>query len=269
MNDRVPVLILAGWLGAGKTTVLNRLLADNPDGVRTAVLVNDVADVNVDGSLVVSHDGTVIELSNGCVCCSIGGSLGLALRDTMMGDPRPERIVIEASGIAEPAKVAEYGDRRVLEEPTIMTVVDPFSVGAMLRHPQYGDLVAAQIGQADVLNYSRRDLVDELGADVFEAGIRAAESAASLGVDGGPSAQVGRPSKVDVSRIDGVVTLDEVVLRLGAAVGLVRAKGIVDTPEGPVLVQWAGGHIDTSPAPGRPTTGLIVLTTPCDSAASA
>ncbi|MCP3934752.1 MAG: GTP-binding protein [Actinomycetia bacterium] len=260
MDDRVPVLILAGWLGAGKTTVLNRLLSDNTDGVRTAVLVNDVADVNVDGSLIVSHDGTVIELSNGCVCCSIGGSLALALRDMMASDPRPSRIVIEASGIAEPAKVAEYGDRRVLEEPTIMTVVDPFSVRGLLNDPGYRDMVTAQIRQADVVKYSRRDLVDELGVEAFEAGVRAVESVASAPRDVASSdADIERP-QVEVSLIEGVVALDEVLQHLDSAEGLVRAKGIVDTCEGPVLVQWAGGRVNTSRAPGSPITGLVVLT---------
>ncbi len=96
------MVVIGGWLGAGKTTLLNRLLRAADAGERIAVLVNDVGEVNLDVDLVASRDGDTVELTNGCVCCTIGDSLSATLRDLVLGDRPPDRVVVEASGIAEP-----------------------------------------------------------------------------------------------------------------------------------------------------------------------
>ncbi|HBM56866.1 MAG TPA: cobalamin biosynthesis protein P47K, partial [Acidimicrobiaceae bacterium] len=103
------MVVLGGWLGAGKTTLLNRLLRAASDGERIAVVVNDVGEVCLDAELVAARDGDTVELTNGCVCCSIGDSLGVTLRDLVLSDRPPDRLVIEASGVAEPDRVAAYG----------------------------------------------------------------------------------------------------------------------------------------------------------------
>ena len=106
------MLVLGGWLGSGKTTLVNRLLAEAPGDERIVVLVNDIGEVDVDAALIASRTGDTVELTNGCACCTIGGSLGLALRDQVLGPNPPDRLVVEASGVAEPDRVAAYGDRR-------------------------------------------------------------------------------------------------------------------------------------------------------------
>ena len=253
--------VVGGWLGSGKTTLINQTLSAGLAGAnRLAVLVNDVADVDVDGSLIVAHDGATIELSNGCVCCSIGGSLALALRDLMTSPNPPDAVLIEASGVAEPARVASYGNREVLAEPTIITVVDPFSIEPMLSDPVYGGLAAAQVRQADVIHISRTDLVSDSNQVAFDRGCRSVErlranpheSAAQTG---------GVPPTVDISvrHRDQVVTIDDVVGELAQTRGLLRAKGIVGTPLGPMLVQWAGGSVEVTPAGGTPQTGLVII----------
>ena len=83
--DRIPMVVLGGWLGSGKTTLLNRLLRAS-GGERFAVVVNDVGAVNLDAELVAARDGPTVELTNGCVCCSIGDSLALTLRDLVLSD---------------------------------------------------------------------------------------------------------------------------------------------------------------------------------------
>lgn len=256
MTERVPVTILAGWLGAGKTTLLNSILNEARQGRRLAVLVNDVADVNVDGSLVASHSGDTIELTNGCVCCTIGGSLAVTLRELMLGESPPDAVVIEASGIAEPARVAAYGSRRILDEPRIVTVVDPFSIGATLRLEGYGALAKAQIAQAHALHLSRADLVSPANSRQYEAGLRAiaqidandqvATSIDDLGIRVVPM----EPEQPSIG------SLRE---RLASTPGLLRAKGVVQTDSGPVLVQWAGGVLETESAPNLPVTGLVVI----------
>ena len=105
MSEAVAVTILTGFLGAGKTTLLRRILSD-PQGVRFGVLVNDFGAVNIDADLVVEASAGRIALENGCVCCSIQDDLVGAVAQLLDSDPRPDRIVIEASGVSRPLPIA-------------------------------------------------------------------------------------------------------------------------------------------------------------------
>lgn len=108
MNTNIPFTVLGGYLGAGKTTLLNHLLT-NTQGLRIAVLVNDFGSVNIDVGLIRSHAGDTINLANGCMCCSIANNFALVMKE--LGDRRQDfdHIVIEASGVANPGKIAQYG----------------------------------------------------------------------------------------------------------------------------------------------------------------
>ncbi len=105
IDEAVPVTILTGFLGAGMTTLLRRLLGD-PQGQRFGVLVNDFGAINVDADLVVEASAGRVTLENGCVCCSIQGDLAGALSTLLEGAARPDRIVIEASGVSRPLPIA-------------------------------------------------------------------------------------------------------------------------------------------------------------------
>ena len=110
-NDNIPVLLLTGYLGSGKTTLLNRILS-NRKGIRFAVIVNDIGEVNIDatliqrGGVVAQQDDNLIALQNGCICCSLKMDLIQQLRDLCAADCF-DYIVIEASGICEPAPIAQ------------------------------------------------------------------------------------------------------------------------------------------------------------------
>src|SRR6266571_4664518 len=110
--DPVPVTLLVGFLGSGKTTLANRILSEQHDQ-RIAVIVNEFGDVGIDGRLIVGVEDNVIELSNGCLCCTVQGDLADTLRQLLVRrrqtiDAKPfERIVIEASGLASPGPVLQ------------------------------------------------------------------------------------------------------------------------------------------------------------------
>src|SRR5678816_1849074 len=97
----VPILLVAGFLGVGKTTVVNHLLA-HAQGRRIAAVVNDFGAINIDAELIAGASDGVVSLSNGCICCSLEGDLLRTLAALLRRDPRPEFIVIETSGIADP-----------------------------------------------------------------------------------------------------------------------------------------------------------------------
>ena len=110
-NSRIPVLLLTGYLGSGKTTLLNRILS-NRKGIRFAVIVNDIGEVNIDaeliqqGGIVGQNDDSLIALQNGCICCTLKMDLLQQLSD-IISLKRFDYIVIEASGICEPAPIAQ------------------------------------------------------------------------------------------------------------------------------------------------------------------
>jgi len=97
MSEALPVTIVGGYLGSGKTTLVNHLLR-NANGVRIAVMVNDFGELPIDADLIEAQDGDVISLSGGCICCSYGDDLSLSLQKLRAQPTLPDHIVIEASG---------------------------------------------------------------------------------------------------------------------------------------------------------------------------
>lgn len=251
----IPVTVIGGYLGAGKTTLLNRLLAD-PQGVKFAVVVNDFGSVNIDAALIASREGETISLTNGCVCCSIGDNLALALHDLAERPDGPEHIVIEASGVADPARIADYAashPRLFLDG--IVVVADAETVCKRVHDKYVGDLVRDQLAAADVIVLSKTDLVDAdvcrqvrewIATEVPGARIVAAPRAGQVAgfmLSGATDSTMPRPrpdaeharqfttwSFVRRQTLDGDA-LRAAIAALPAAV--VRAKGIVRLAEAP------------------------------------
>lgn len=155
----IPVSVIGGYLGAGKTTLLNALLR-SANGVRFAVLVNDFGSVNVDAELIASSGTRTIELTNGCTCCTIGGDLILALKELLARGEPPERVVIEASGVADPRAVARLAAcHPALSTGGTIVVADAETIQARLDDRYVGGLVRRQLGAADAIVLTKLDLL--------------------------------------------------------------------------------------------------------------
>ncbi len=158
--SNLPFTVIGGYLGAGKTTLLNHLLA-NTKGLRVAVLVNDFGSVNIDASLIRSHDGDTINLANGCMCCSLVNGFAVAINQIRKRAEDFDRLVIEASGVANPRKVAQYGTMYQLPLEGILVVADAEQVRTQAQNRYVGDTVVRQFAQADLILLNKTDLVSE------------------------------------------------------------------------------------------------------------
>lgn len=167
-----PLTVVGGFLGAGKTTFLNHLLAGARG--RTAVLVNDFGAVNVDAGLIADHDGTTMRLTNGCVCCSLAdGFLDTLMR--VLAEPF-DHVVIEASGVGDPWAIAEIA----LVEPTlrldaVIVLADAARLPALLADARVGDTVRRQLVAADLVVLNKVDLVDRTGRAAAHAALATAK----------------------------------------------------------------------------------------------
>lgn len=154
----IPVTVVTGFLGAGKTTLVNRWLADVPRG-EVAVIVNEHGDVGIDGELLAARARTLREITGGCICCRTQAELVRALDDLAASDAK--RILVETSGAASPAgvlrSIAGGGPSGAFALDGVITVVDATRVAAVVEH----DLAIEQIGYADVVVLSRGDVATE------------------------------------------------------------------------------------------------------------
>ena len=154
----VPITLIGGYLGAGKTTLINKLLSHTALPQGTAVLVNDFGDINIDETLIRSEsaDGTVIGLSNGCICCSISDDLSKALDELRRLEV--ERVIMETSGVAEPARVWQHCHYPGFAPMACVVLVDASSYEARAQDKYVGNLVRAQVAQAHLHIVSKTDL---------------------------------------------------------------------------------------------------------------
>ncbi|MES2716576.1 MAG: CobW family GTP-binding protein [Pseudomonadota bacterium] len=175
----IPFTVIGGFLGAGKTTLLNRWLAaaaSQPQAPHTApaarppriaVLVNDFGAINIDAALVRQAGSDAIALSNGCVCCAIGDDLSAALATLLQAQPAFDAVVVEASGVSDPWRIAQYA----LAEPrlqlqSVLLLVDAAALAGHLADPLLADSLARPLAHADLvlLNHADRASTADLAA---------------------------------------------------------------------------------------------------------
>ncbi|WP_315928324.1 GTP-binding protein [Mesorhizobium sp. SP-1A] len=166
----VPVTVIGGFLGAGKTTLVNHILSGD-HRLKVAVLVNDFGAINIDAALITSTEGGLYSLSNGCVCCGLNQGFVEQLEELLAARADIDHIVIEASGVADPARIMDtvrysrFSSR--LRADAIVVVVDAAGFDdAIAAAP---GLAEAQIGSADLLVLNKTDLVGREKLDEWRA----------------------------------------------------------------------------------------------------
>ena len=274
----VPILLVTGFLGAGKTTVVNHLLA-HAEGRRIAAVVNDFGAVNIDAELIAGASDGVVSLANGCICCSLEGDLLRTLAALLRRDPRPEFIVIETSGVADPADIVRnLMDPLIWQEApleTVLCVLDATTSADTLNDA----LLRSQIRAADVVALSKVDLADASRRAQLCDAVRALRPAAvvvdalqgevptallfPLDADRMPVPREVRPRRPAADRFEALSWTSERPVslpRLQQAIGrlapkLARAKGLFETVEQPgrmTVFQLAGGRATLAPGGALP-----------------
>lgn len=285
----VPILLVTGFLGAGKTTVVNHLLA-HAEGRRIAAIVNDFGAINIDAELIAGASDGLVSLANGCICCSLEGDLLRTLSTLLRRDPAPEYIVIETSGVADPADIVRnLMDPVILREApleTVLCVMDAATPPAALEDA----LHRSQLRVADIVALSKLDLADDGAGGRMREAIRAQRVPAVVvdaqhgeipsallfpaHLDRAPAPRQAGPRRPAEQRFETLSWTSNQPLslpRLQQAIGklapkLARAKGLFETVEQPgrqMVFQFAAGRATLAPgdapAPGVPRARIVFI----------
>lgn len=275
----LPVTVLSGYLGAGKTTLVNQMLR-NADGKRLAVMVNEFGDLPIDADLIEAEGDDLIALAGGCVCCSYGDDLMAALGQMAALQPPPDHIVLEASGVALPGAIASSLSLMAgIETAGVVVLADVVQIDGQLANDYIGDTVVRQLEAADLVVLTKGDLAGATRVRAAEQAIQrhtrgaalieASHGAVPLDVVLHP-AQISTPvagqphgnaaglvSSVDVPQapVDAAAYAE----KLAARAEVIRAKGHVDTGAGLATIQVVGSQWEVSSPPPRAQTGVVVI----------
>lgn len=272
----IPLTVLGGFLGAGKTTALNRLLRDGPG--RVGVLVNDFGAIDVDAACIAGAGGEVVSLANGCVCCAIGPDLGDSLARVVAF--APDRIVVEASGVGDPWRIAQLARLEPgVTLDAVLVLVDAVSFASQLADPWIADTLERQIARADLILISKSDIADPEAAMAAVQRCRPGVRMASL--RDGRLPDVLLLDRVPASRLiadapgHGFLTwswseppvLDGTALRslleaLPPSVLRVKGFALLGPEAVPHALQLAGTRWSVDPWQGHIVPGIVLIGTP-------
>jgi G3E family GTPase len=271
---RIPVLVIGGYLGAGKTTLINRMLSDATQ--RIAVVVNDFGSVNIDASLIRERHNDTIELTNGCICCAVGESLADVLFTILERSELPEVVIIEASGVANPAAVAAFAHIEGFHHLGNVVLVDATHALNTSDDPLVGRTFALQVEAAHLLAITKtdeanepiveqvHDLVSSL-APTTPLVLTTSATLSSLIMNLAPhagSAITDTHTEFNTTTLSHVSAQDEKQLLAflqNFPSSVVRAKGVVELANGDRrLVQKVGSTISISQTE-LPTTGMVLI----------
>jgi G3E family GTPase len=272
--SRIPVLIVGGYLGAGKTTLINQILQNATQ--RIAVVVNDFGSVNIDTALIAEKHDDTIELTNGCICCAVGESLADVLFAISDRATLPELVIIEASGVANPASVAAFAHIDGFHHLGNVVLVDALHAEETARDALVGKTFRIQLLSADLIALTKTEAVGSETVTALETLVTSISPGAPIlrsstmqlaDVLANPNATQHLNIDSDHTRFS-TMTLEHV----GAATeeqlqafisnfptSVVRAKGIVQLADGTHrLIQKVGSTVTISET-ALPTSGLVII----------
>ena len=177
----IPVTVLTGFLGSGKTTLLNRILQEK-HGQRIAVIENEFGEIGIDNELVIEADEEIFEMNNGCICCTVRGDLIRILNQLMKRRDKFDHILIETTGMANPAPVAQtfWVDDDMRERFSLDAIITMVDAKHVWQHLDDSDECKEQIAFADVILLNKTDLVSDAELTQLEKRIHRMNSQASL-----------------------------------------------------------------------------------------
>lgn len=282
---QIPLTIISGFLGTGKTSLLTHLLTQaGPEngGRRITAMVNDFGALNIDAELIAAKHGNQISLANGCVCCSIGDDLMRSFMEVMQQMPLPDHIIIEASGVAEPSRIAGFATvDRQLRLDSIVTLVDASAHNVHSKDPYLADNYAKQIEAAHLLLISKPDLADAATLENLEKELATQKPDVPmaqvthgalpinlvLGLNG--DHEIPQPQEIidhgfvqwaghlnDMPRAALIAKLEKLRPHV------LRAKGVLQDGEGGYVLHLAGGLITTAPYAGEASGHFVIIGKP-------
>ena len=275
----LPVTVLSGYLGAGKTTLVNQMLRQ-AEGKRLAIMVNEFGDLPIDADLIEAEGDDLIALAGGCVCCSYGDDLIAALGQMAVMQPPPDHIILEASGVALPGAIASSLSLMAgIETAGVVVLADVGQIDGQLANDYIGDTVVRQLEAADLVVLTKGDIAGAAqvarasetvnayirGATVVEAAqgylpleivlhpsqVSVPQAGQSHGNAAGLASEIDRP--------EGVLDAQNYAKVLAARSDVIRAKGHVATATGMQTVQVVGDQWQVHNAPQNAQTGVVVI----------
>ena len=281
MKPAIPVAVLGGYLGAGKTTVVNHLLR-NAAGRRIAILVNEFGDLPIDEDLIEAESEDMIAISGGCICCSFGSDLTAALIKLSELVPPPDHVVIEASGVAMPGTVAlSISILPGFALAGVVVLADGDRIQAQAEDEYIGDTILRQLSDADVIVHSKTDLQPNAAAvEAVESWLQAMAPQAKivptargrvppdiiLGLTGptakpqaSPHADAGYES-LAFRKIPPCVPEDLAQKLATGSYGVIRAKGFLRDAEGNSwVVQTVGRRFEAQRSQQPELDGVVCI----------
>lgn len=283
MTQTIPITLLSGYLGAGKTTILNEVLSSD-HGMRVTVLVNDFGKINIDAGLIKNATGDTIELTNGCVCCTVGDDLGAALTQLNETTPKPDHVLIEASGVTNPTRVAMHsGHWPGFHLCRIIVAVDAETVVKQSKDKYIGALIETQIKAAHVIVLTKPDLVGKDAASQTGAWlanrnpqadiVQAIQGALPIGIffdknsPETPPAMGADALQPDVfksvlwapTRPMNIGKMAAVIAAMPPSIQRVKGTVIDQNTKAAVLVQAVGNRVQTAVGDPQAPLGLVVI----------
>lgn len=174
--SKIPITIITGYLGSGKTTLLRHIAKNNK--MKIAILMNEFGEIAIDSKIVKGKNIEMAELSGGCVCCSLSGEFEAAIAE-ILETVKPQWIVVETTGVAEPAALA-YDVVENIKEVKLDSIITVVDLDSLIRFPKIGHTGKEQIELADILILNKIDLVGEEDLERLENELKDINNRAAL-----------------------------------------------------------------------------------------